>query len=1125
MHLLMALACRTENPIQVKNSTPEVEIVYPFEDTLLEPQTTIEFRASLSDPNHDFDDLEARWMLDDVEVCPSLPPDQDGISICAANVSEDSREIVVVVTDPLNGTATDQVLLNISTNTPPLVDLLTPEEGVAYYSDVEIQLSAEIEDDKDSYEELTIEWSSDLQGVLTPDGEIDESGYYSGNTRLNEGIHEITLSVADQLGAMTNRSRTITVYGPNIAPSCELTAPESDLWYSPNESITFVAEVADFETASEDLEIEISSDKDGLLSTPIANPDGTLSFNTSSLSIESHNITLEVRDAFGGTCTDSVVVHIGGAPSITNVAISPNPAKTNDDLQAQVTSYDPEGDVVEFSYVWNIDGNDINTQNNTLPNTFTQRGNVIFVTVTPTDGNQIGDAATSNSITIANSPPTAPTPSLTPSIMDEPLYCTIATPSTDEDNDAVSYNFSWTVNGSAYTGSTTSYTNDTIPAGVTQAGENWICTVTPNDGIEDGISQSVSIIIAEEPPEDSDGDGFYAEEDGGLDCDDNNALINPDGQEICNGVDDDCDDLIDEDDPSVDDPLLCQEDNDGDGHPVGDDCDDNDPFVNPGMPELCGDGKDNDCDNSQPETNIVSFFPSDGSTPQDLTADFTGQFNAGAIPQLNTDGALHICEGIYYVNATITSSIDVLSFGSGDVVLDGARTGTILTISGNGETVSIDNVHFENGEGSNVGFNGFPQSGGALACIAGTDLTIANSAFSDNTGDLGGAILGLGGCDITLNNNVFDGNNAYEHGGAIYGYFGDYVLTDNTFSNNDVNTGAGQGGAVQLGLGGSVQGQTFITITNNVFTGNSGYYGAALAIFSATATLENNIFGSLSEPNTGSLGTVALQESTVSLNGDEFLGNEQIYGGGLYLFSNTTTGEDLVFDGNDALLYGGAVFAGELESTDASGTSTFSNSTFIDNTGGYAGAVQIATGTHSFTECTFEDNKAVTRNANEVQPSYDSDGNQIPFGGWGGSFYIGDQYDDNGQSTDVVVDLIDSVVRENEASHAGVLIAHYGATVTCTATSEDLEVGFFDNYSTASGFVGTPFGGVYIAGYGGPVTFESSLCDFSNTPNSPGEIQTYTGGTGANSFQSYDATTTPAVGDNTNISCTENGCQ
>jgi hypothetical protein len=44
-------------------------------------------------------------------------------------------------------------------------------------------------------------------------------------------------------------------------------------------------------------------------------------------------------------------------------------------------------------------------------------------------------------------------------------------------------------------------------------------------------------------------------------------------------------------------PIAAQPvDNDKDGYPAGFDCDDNDPAVHPGAKEICGDGKDQDCD-------------------------------------------------------------------------------------------------------------------------------------------------------------------------------------------------------------------------------------------------------------------------------------------------------------------------------------------------------------------------------------------------------------------------------------------------------------------------------------------------------------------------------------------------
>ena len=61
---------------------------------------------------------------------------------------------------------------------------------------------------------------------------------------------------------------------------------------------------------------------------------------------------------------------------------------------------------------------------------------------------------------------------------------------------------------------------------------------------------------------DWDGDGFT--EDGG-DCDDDDAAVGPDADELCNGADDDCDDQIDND--AVDSTTWW---NDGDGDGYGD---------------------------------------------------------------------------------------------------------------------------------------------------------------------------------------------------------------------------------------------------------------------------------------------------------------------------------------------------------------------------------------------------------------------------------------------------------------------------------------------------------------------------------------------------------------------------
>ncbi|MCP4343097.1 MAG: hypothetical protein GY799_30540, partial [Desulfobulbaceae bacterium] len=83
---------------------------------------------------------------------------------------------------------------------------------------------------------------------------------------------------------------------------------------------------------------------------------------------------------------------------------------------------------------------------------------------------------------------------------------------------------------------------------------------------------------------------------------------NPDALEVCSDeIDNDCNGLVDIQDPgAVDCPVTCN-DNDGDTYFVDGgacgavDCNDADATTNPGAEEVCDDGIDNDCDGSVDE--------------------------------------------------------------------------------------------------------------------------------------------------------------------------------------------------------------------------------------------------------------------------------------------------------------------------------------------------------------------------------------------------------------------------------------------------------------------------------------------------------------------------------------------
>ncbi|MEJ2464549.1 MAG: putative metal-binding motif-containing protein [Candidatus Thiodiazotropha sp.] len=103
---------------------------------------------------------------------------------------------------------------------------------------------------------------------------------------------------------------------------------------------------------------------------------------------------------------------------------------------------------------------------------------------------------------------------------------------------------------------------------------------------------------------DMDADGYSTEGGscGAIDCDDNNAAVNPGAVEVCSdAVDNNCNGLTDTaDSNAVNCPVDCT-DSDADGYSIEGgscgavDCDDNNPEINPGALEICGDAVDNNC--------------------------------------------------------------------------------------------------------------------------------------------------------------------------------------------------------------------------------------------------------------------------------------------------------------------------------------------------------------------------------------------------------------------------------------------------------------------------------------------------------------------------------------------------
>ena len=451
---------------------------------------------------------------------------------------------------------------------------------------------------------------------------------------------------------------------------------------------------------------------------------------------------------------------------------------------------------------------------------------------------------------------------------------------------------------------------------------------------------------------DEDGDGF-SPADG--DCDDENAAVSPAEEEICDGVDTDCDGELpaDEADADYDGVLVCEGD-----------CDDDDANVYPGAEEICDD-KDSDCDGDDADYDDVDEDgyticegDCDDSDPDSWPSnpeicDLIDNDCNGTVDDIDEDGDGHSpCAGGGDCDDDDASAFPVIvdaeaaDGGDGtlelpyDTIADGieglddvCRTLVLMPGDYAAQVSWTDGPLQVNGGGDGpdeVVLQGDEESPARFFDVAdGAELNVVNLTLRGGSGDGDGGAIRATGADVSLQGVILDSNTSSGDGGAIAVSSGTLTLDGCTFESN---TSQDDGGALAVVSG-------IFSDTGSTYTGNSGVRGGAAVIESTSASIDGAWYQGNAAADRG--GAIDVVGGSIALYRSDFLENgAEESGGGVALSDLAEAGTEVRNNRLQANVSGEA--GGGIMLTGTLIQGIVANNTLVDNGAGEgAGGIAV----------------------------------------------------------------------------------------------------------------------------------------------------------------------------------------
>ena len=474
------------------NSDPECSITEPEDGYTVIVGQSVLFRGLANDINTNNALLNINWESNIDGSFNTLPPDSSGaLAFSYDGLSPGNHTITLRVTDDAGGLCTSNHILYVGT--PPQVSIQSPSIGDVFAFGEPVLFQATVADQEDLASDISLEWSSSQQGLISTVSSDSNGTALFSNDSLSTGTHTIILRAEDSSGLSATASTTVTINTPpeitavTISPSTPLSTEDLE------------ATTSAFDADGDPITYNYAWKKDG---TTTSHTTSTIPASATAVG-EQWTVEIIPNDGFmDGNIATATVTIVNSSPVISTTAITPNSNVYNDTTvtcSATVTDLDQS---ISASYNWSV-GN-INYSGSTLDlsTTTVLPTDIITCTASATDNEGI-TVEDSVSVTIENREPTISSVTLTPSSPSQQDILSCAVSATDSDGETLTYNFSWenSTTGDTYNTSSVGSTSQLdLSTHSLNAGDIILCSALVEDGYSGSVQGFASATISNSAP-------------------------------------------------------------------------------------------------------------------------------------------------------------------------------------------------------------------------------------------------------------------------------------------------------------------------------------------------------------------------------------------------------------------------------------------------------------------------------------------------------------------------------------------------------------------------------------------------------------------------------------------------